>query len=604
MSSLTVLQSKESIVFASDTAISMSHSDKVFRVGNESKIHEFSDFILFASGKMWLKNILINNIGTNPSIDDIENVLRNDILPISEYYSLEVIIGMKDKSKIIFFSSTDDFIRNESLPENNIKLYTAGYKTSEFADGFLENYKTNNVYKALLTTYKELSDEKVGGNLEIYTISNEVTLKKVNIDTIPTTEYIDIYKSLNLVHANRVVGKMLIGEKLVLEDSEGVWETHGSTTVIYDRNRRPSMWIGQLEPNCFGIRMDNQKHRINLSTCDGFKISKYNGSSLEDVMYADLEGNIWSKYWTHDTTNIKDSQGYFDLKDNQIVIKDGNREVMRMGYIPSGTFGGCTISSDWGVALVGTNGSNIYMTRNRGFAIDVNCVNKFQVLTNGNIFAQDIEANNLMIKSAKIGNNININEANGIVITNGSNRIIMNGTDGFKIENNGTPIFYVGNDGKLYAKNFYTLNEDGTTVTDLDGSFISDLTVNRLKTLSTSNRVNYVHIEDNYIKFNTESQTKLNIAFNGTSTSAYPIITWGSGDTSGNSIAYQYKTTTTFATEYVATDGGRRSIELTDLNNGGIIFTSPYGVQFYLSGSLIEINPTGIYSNGSQALAF
>ena len=503
------------------------------------------------------------------------------------------------------------------------KIYSSA-NTSATVD--LERYKWNKGDEALtglnqlLQNGWDAAQNALFGGYQNTTVLDSYGLKSTQFDDPDTFLFInngvlgitrdggrsfEVAITKDGVHAGRIVGKLFVGERMVMEDSNGVWETHGSTTVIYDRNRRPSMWIGQVDPNCFGIRMDNARHRINLTTCDGFKISKYNGSSLEDVMYIDLDGNIWSKYWTHDTTKIKDSQGYFGLDDNKIVIKDGNQEVMRMGLIPSMYFNGCYINTDWGVVLKGQNNSNIFMTRNRGFAIDVGCTNKFSVNSQGNIFAQDIEANNLMIKSAKIGNSITINESSGITINGNTATVKMNAIDGFKISVSGQDVFYVGSDGKLYARNFYTLDANGGTIPDdVSGSFISDLTVNRLKTLTQSNRNDYIHIENTYIRFMSQGLTKLQMTYSGSGFSAYPIMIWGAGAGGGTSTGYTYKTNDRFVHEYFGTDGRRRAIEMTDMSNRGVVVTTPYGLTIDTDAGSIEISPTGISFNGAIVYPF
>lgn len=520
------------------------------------------------------------------------------------------ISNVKDlKNDAMAFAET---IRNAGNTSSTVNLDKFKWNQGEQA---------NTLVNQLLTSAYDASKNAIFGGYQNTTILDSFGLKSIesgdsntfliiNNGILAITNdggnSIQVAITKNGVHAERLVGRIIIGERLYMEDENGVWETRGSTTTIFDRNGRESMYIGRLEgKDCYGIIMDNAKHKISLNTCDGFQISKYkSGNSLENVMYIDLDGNIWSKYWTHDTTKIKDSQGYFGLDDNQIVIKDGSQEVMRMGYIPSMSFGGCYIQSDWGVVLKGNNNSNIFMTRNRGFAIDVNCVNKFSVTSSGNLYAQDIEATNLIIKSAKIGSSITINESSGIVIKSGRNTTTMNGTDGFKINNGSMDVFKVGSDGKLYLRNIYTLDDSGETVKDLDGSFISDLTVNRLKTLTKTNRTNFVHIEDNYIKLSTQGLTKMQIKFNGNGTNAYPIIEWGSGDSYGNSVANQYKSTTSFVTEYFASDGGRRAIELTDMNNAGVILESPYGVTFRLGGTNVEISQAGIIADGRVVVPF
>lgn len=296
MSSLLALQTKEAIVFASDTSLSVQLYDKSFRVANnEKKLYNYSTFIMFASGKKHLVDMLLSILPEQPTVSQIENALISHISNYSEEYSLEIVIAMKDLSKLIFFSSTDNFIKKENKPGNYTNLFTAGYLTNEVANKFEEYYNDYSLLDSLEKTYKDLSCNEVGGFLDIYYLTNsELKTYKIKIDDIPNTTMKTIYEHLHLVHANKLVGKIILSKKLYIEDELGIVEIQSGLQTIYDQNMKPRVQLGRYptfeNPNVFkyGLKVIDGAFDIRTSEStnrgvqiDGEGIRAYNSNGVK-----------------------------------------------------------------------------------------------------------------------------------------------------------------------------------------------------------------------------------------------------------------------------------------------------------------------------------
>jgi len=419
----------------------------------------------------------------------------------------------------------------------------------------------------------------------------------------------------------RIYGKIISGVNLAIEDESGIWITRGSRTTIFDRNGDEMMRLGLVtdapDPECFGMVLDNRKHKVSVTSCVGFQIDKWELGKWEKKMYADLEGNFWVENFTARELTIVDRDGYFKFTGNKGVISDGTNPVMWLGYIPSGSVPVCSPTTDFGTILRGKNNSLIYMTKNRGFAIDVNCQNKFSVDTGGNIYAQDVIAHNLKIVDGELGEKIILDEMTGITI-NGidGEQIRLNANEGIAIDVNGQRRIWIGKDGFIYGKKLYIMGDDtDEMIKDVDGSYISDLTVNRLKTLNSNNPQNYVHIEDNYIKLKTrtsptQADDKFTLQFLGTGQDAYPQMIWGAGavGTSTNNVGYMYKTQSRFAWEYIQTDGSKVELALMNTHPTSIMMNTPHGIhikagttiKLEVGGSVLEMTPAGVKINGTR----
>lgn len=418
----------------------------------------------------------------------------------------------------------------------------------------------------------------------------------------------------------RIYGKIIMGVNLAIEDESGIMKFRGSRGQIFDRNGVEQMRLGLVTDSpaseCFGMLLDNGKHRVHVTSCDGFMIEKKVGTAWVKKMYADLDGNFWVEDFTAanlfaKNLRIEDNDGYFSFQGNKGTISDGVKPVMWLGYIPT------EIPDDFGVIVKDDNNTKIFMTRNRGFAIDVGGVNKFSVDLGGNIYAQDIIAHNLKIVNGELGAKIILDETTGITINGNAGQVIkLNANEGISIDVNSDRRFWIGTDGLLYARRLVVLNDEfnEAILDQVTGSYISDLTVNKLRTLNSNAPQDHVFIKDNYIKLITGEGATTDIAkfiltLAGTGFGGYPHSTWGAGDVIGNDRGFIYKDNLGFWFDYVAGDGLMRRISMQDQQIDSILLDTPHKMRLHAgqavrieanAGNFIEISPTGITIRGTR----
>ena len=418
----------------------------------------------------------------------------------------------------------------------------------------------------------------------------------------------------------RIYGKIIMGVNLAIEDKDGILKFRGSKGQIFDRNGEEVMRLGLItdppEDDCFGIKLENDRNQVFVSSCDGFKITKKKSGSFEDVMYADLNGNFWVKDFTAKNLTIEDNDGYFKFNGNEAIVSDGTKDVMWLGYLSSES------PSDFGVIVESVN-STVYMTRKRGFEITKSGVTKFKADLNGSLYAEDIVAKNLQIVDGNLGEKIIFDQNNGITI-NGNNgeQIRLNANEGIAIDVNNEPRLWIGADGLIYAKRLIITPENPEELVQLeDGSFISDLTVSSLRSLDSLNIQNYILIEDNYLKILTGrgdvvDQQKFLLTMKDPSGTdwGYPYTEWGYGNGYGNDKGYLWKDSNVFSMDYVDGAGltqrfrlintlgtvGDDSV-LIEANGGNIHAKSDRKIILKVNASnYIEVSSSGVNIVGSE----
>lgn len=178
MSSLLVLQSKDKIIMASDTASSAKIDNRRVRVsGDISKIITLNDITMFVSGNLFIRDFFNEILREEDTLFTIEQKLKRYILPLCGEYSLEVVVSQlyDDKSEITSFSSYNRFdsVKRVVDTEETVML-TAGIKTKEIADTFEEEIRVrSDINDALIATYKSNISESIGGSLDIYTVTQK-----------------------------------------------------------------------------------------------------------------------------------------------------------------------------------------------------------------------------------------------------------------------------------------------------------------------------------------------------------------------------------------------------------------------------------------------
>lgn len=240
----------------------------------------------------------------------------------------------------------------------------------------------------------------------------------------------------------------------------------------------------------------------------------------------------------------------------------------------------------------------------------------------GTLYAEGMVTKNLKIVDGDLGEKITFDHKDGITIYGENGEVIrLNGNVGINMEVKGEKRFWFGKDGYIYAKKIHIMGEDeDELIEDVEGSYISDLTVNRLKTLNSNKPQDFVHVEDNYIKLVTNTGTaelpKFALTFepiDGQGSS--PIMRWGAGAI-GNPNAntfVQYKTSAGFYSKYTHTDSNFYShFNLhrngTDLETSGkfvakakqTVIEAEETLQLKVGSNDITINKSGIKINGNR----
>lgn len=411
MSSLLTLQTKDTIIFASDTALSANIKGENYRVdNNESKIFEYDEFIMFASGKKYLRDLFINLLSGKPSLQEIQCILDRYILKYSEEFSLEIVIAMKDLSKLIFLSSSDEFKYKESLPAEYINLYTAGYLNSEIANEFEDNYNKYPLLQSLKNTYKKKSCSEIGGNLDIFILEkNNIKKIKYQIDDMKTHSDEELLYKLNLVHAERLVGRIILSNKLVIEDDVGVITIQSGLMTVYDQSDSPRVYLGRYpkfnNPNQFdyGLRVINGAFDIRTSNdtdkgivINGDSISAYNNNGVR-TFNVDAVTGLVSIIGGLDIRSSTSSNAGIVINSNGIRGYKSNGqlgfEITNTGNV---TFGGRLDSAD-GIFVGLVDGT---LSQDTIDAIEINADQiTANSITSNQIQAGSIDANSISVTS-------------------------------------------------------------------------------------------------------------------------------------------------------------------------------------------------------------
>lgn len=151
--------------------------------------------------------------------------------------------------------------------------------------------------------------------------------------------------------AERVIGKLIAGVNVTVEDKDGIVRMLGNKISISNRNKEEVVKIGLVSTtgtDRFGMIVDNRKNQIGIVDNEGFYISRYNGQTIEKLLWTDTDGNLNAQKIT--ATDMKIVNG--DMKSG--VVKNSNGDTV----VQFGTFG---MSIDSGFLTIngGLSDSNI-----------------------------------------------------------------------------------------------------------------------------------------------------------------------------------------------------------------------------------------------------
>ncbi|OMD75292.1 phage tail protein [Paenibacillus odorifer] len=134
--------------------------------------------------------------------------------------------------------------------------------------------------------------------------------------------------------AQSLYGQVILGQRLVIGDADGVWLMEGPKTTITDRHGRVAMKLGlyEEEPDLYGMvinRYDGYDinstliNKVIANSEDGFKIQRWNGYNFDDVFNVDTNGYLYSEDMTAKSLKIID-------KDDGLLL-DGYNKYMNIG---------------------------------------------------------------------------------------------------------------------------------------------------------------------------------------------------------------------------------------------------------------------------------
>lgn len=133
--------------------------------------------------------------------------------------------------------------------------------------------------------------------------------------------------------AERVMGKLIAGVNVTIEDQDGIMRILGNKLSISNRNKQEVIKLGLISPagqaDRFGLIVDNRKNQVGIVEDEGFYISRYNGQTIEKLLWTDTDGNLNAQKIT--ATDMKIVNG--DMKSG--VVKNTNGDSV----VQFGTFG-------------------------------------------------------------------------------------------------------------------------------------------------------------------------------------------------------------------------------------------------------------------------
>lgn len=196
----------------------------------------------------------------------------------------------------------------------------------------------------------------------------------------------------------RIYGKIIAGMNLTIEDKDGIFRILGNKASISNRLGEEVVKLGLVtesgETERFGLIVDNRKNQVGIVDGEGFYISRYQGNTLEKLLWTDANGNLNAQKIT--------------ATDMSIVNGDMRSAVVRNSQgIPVVSFGSFGMSVDGGSISI-SGGSN----------------------------------------------GIRLNDAEGLVAENTRTKVSLNAESGIRIRNKDTSqdVFWIDGSGRLNVR--------------------------------------------------------------------------------------------------------------------------------------------------------
>ncbi|MEK4207160.1 hypothetical protein [Paenibacillus sp. FSL R10-2788] len=384
---------KNEIYTGADSGLSVSVNGQSYRCGETNKLsyNKKEKAVLFLSGADELaKQVYDVYKDSDENIYTLRNIIRR-MLPdyLYKYPETEkafkegtngvisaVLCKMEKKTPVVYVIDRENNfdVRKIEAPKEGIAVYAAGFKVEEAfrrASEFLE--WGLDVRKTFENTFNYLSCEQIGGELNVYQINKKFvknTLKKKiqephNLNHLTTAVLADwlanaaiemdsdyfldlalkVKDSLALekkqewllpqkhrVVAETLYGKVILSQRVVIGDGDGVWLMEGPTTTIRDRHGREAMLLGliQEEPDKFGMTVNRYAtddeddetpiNKISVEEDGGFTIERWNGYNYDKVFSVDTNGYLFTEDMTTKSLKIID-------KDNGLLLDSYTKEM-------------------------------------------------------------------------------------------------------------------------------------------------------------------------------------------------------------------------------------------------------------------------------------
>ncbi|MGG3505006.1 phage tail spike protein [Paenibacillus lautus] len=293
--------------------------------------------------------------------------------------------------------------------------------------------------------------------------------------------------------AEMVLGKIILGQRVVIGDTTGVFTIEGSRLMIDDRCGREVVKLGLLseQPDKFGFYLNrygstncsdtNKVNRVSMTADEGFIIERFRNGNAEKTFGTTLDGDLFIKAGVNDQVFTIDKNGLalgHSIWDNAPFRADYNGNVWMYKLYAEDAKITKSIFKDGHI-----EGSSLTLRDRSGGVIKM--FPEHGLWFGSDEFA-DAPASISMDGTAKFKKGQFIGPNGDILIDAEAGYIDMDKLD-------------IINVGKLVAE---TLQVNTILA---DQSYINDLTVNKVKTLPKDALrgayVDYIEIEDNFIRF-------------------------------------------------------------------------------------------------------
>lgn len=461
---------------ASDTAISTTINNKHYRIGEGArKLFKFDNFLVFCSGNLELSYKIMDIFSSlsNKSIESLRRIAHCEYTKYSKNdLSLDILVATYEngQSALYQISPYKDFeIDRKVVPMHSLGIWSGGIKTKESYNLVSKHlYMGSKVVDVFQNTFNDLSDETIGGMLELYSVTrkgiNLIYLNKIKENEDINRASITDKCSLKLVVAEQIYGQIgafvkvyansIIvgpsGEKLpdLVIQSSGYWNSVEGLAKNYTNSKDTSLRedLRLTAPLPTSIAMNSSG--ITAYTSDNTKFARLDYRGL---------------YVQNGAVQISSSSGTTMITSTGINASAINAGALNGIYLTIGT----------GNNVVKADGNGLYA----GNSVFGNA--PFRVNMQGNVVA-----NNITLTGTINSSRMNNSEIVGSTMTIGSgNQVFKADTNGIYLGNAsfGSAPFRVDLNGNMIANNGTfkgTINSSTINSTNISGGSITGTSIN------------------------------------------------------------------------------------------------------------------------------